>query len=73
MTTIPFTAQTRMSGVDFEGHEIRKGAADASRVMWSRAAARTALSAPQRLSMSRAQAALRCLLLAIIVFWASSI
>jgi len=24
MTTIPFTAQTRMSGVDFEGHEIRK-------------------------------------------------
>ena len=29
MTTIPFTAQTRMSGVDFEGHEIRKGAADA--------------------------------------------
>lgn len=26
---VPFTAQTRMSGVDFEGHEIRKGAADA--------------------------------------------
>ena len=29
MATIPFTAQTRMSGVDFDGHEIRKGAADA--------------------------------------------
>ena len=26
---IPFTAQTRMSGVDFEGREVRKGAADA--------------------------------------------
>ena len=26
---IPFTAQTRMSGVNFEGREIRKGAADA--------------------------------------------
>ena len=26
---IPFTAQTRMSGVDFEGGQIRKGAADA--------------------------------------------
>lgn len=25
---IPFTAKTRMSGVDFEGHEIRKGAAE---------------------------------------------
>ena len=31
MTSIPFTAQTRMSGVDFDGHEIRKGAADAVR------------------------------------------
>jgi K+-transporting ATPase ATPase B chain len=28
-TFIPFTAQTRMSGVDLEGREIRKGAADA--------------------------------------------
>ena len=26
---IPFTAQTRMSGVDFDGREVRKGAADA--------------------------------------------
>jgi potassium-transporting ATPase ATP-binding subunit len=29
MHFIPFSAQTRMSGVDFEGREIRKGAADA--------------------------------------------
>ena len=29
MESIPFTAQTRMSGIDFGGHEIRKGAADA--------------------------------------------
>ncbi|MDD3338667.1 MAG: potassium-transporting ATPase subunit KdpB [Lachnospiraceae bacterium] len=28
MTFIPFTAKTRMSGVDFAGTEIRKGAAD---------------------------------------------
>jgi potassium-transporting ATPase ATP-binding subunit len=28
-TFVPFSAQTRMSGVDFEGREIRKGAADA--------------------------------------------
>lgn len=27
-TFIPFSAKTRMSGVDFEGNEIRKGAAD---------------------------------------------
>ena len=28
-TFVPFSAQTRMSGVDFDGHEVRKGAADA--------------------------------------------
>ncbi len=28
-TFVPFTAQTRMSGADLDGHEIRKGAADA--------------------------------------------
>jgi K+-transporting ATPase ATPase B chain len=28
-TFVPFTAQTRMSGVDLDGREIRKGAADA--------------------------------------------
>ena len=31
MKFIPFTAKTRMSGVDFEGNEIRKGAAEAIR------------------------------------------
>lgn len=31
MTFIPFTAKTRMSGVDYDGHEIRKGAADSVR------------------------------------------
>jgi len=30
-TLIPFTAQTRMSGVDYDGHAIRKGAADSVR------------------------------------------
>ncbi|MCH1981610.1 potassium-transporting ATPase subunit KdpB [Ruminococcus sp. OA3] len=29
MTFVPFSARTRMSGVDFDGNEIRKGAADA--------------------------------------------
>lgn len=29
MTFIPFTARTRMSGVDYDGNEIRKGAAEA--------------------------------------------
>jgi potassium-transporting ATPase ATP-binding subunit len=28
MTFVPFSATTRMSGVDFDGHSIRKGAAD---------------------------------------------
>ena len=28
LTFIPFTAKTRMSGVDYDGNEIRKGAAD---------------------------------------------
>ncbi|MBO0683104.1 MAG: potassium-transporting ATPase subunit KdpB, partial [Candidatus Dormibacteraeota bacterium] len=28
MTFVPFSASTRMSGVDFDGHSIRKGAAD---------------------------------------------
>ena len=26
---VPFTAKTRMSGIDYNGNEIRKGAADA--------------------------------------------
>ena len=28
---VPFTAQTRMSGIDMEGHQLRKGAADSVR------------------------------------------
>jgi K+-transporting ATPase ATPase B chain len=32
-TFIPFTAQTRMSGVDWQGHQIRKGAVD-SVIAW---------------------------------------
>jgi K+-transporting ATPase ATPase B chain len=28
-TFVPFTAQTRMSGVDYQGHRLRKGAGDA--------------------------------------------
>lgn len=31
MVFIPFTAKTRMSGVDFDGNEVRKGAADSVR------------------------------------------
>jgi K+-transporting ATPase ATPase B chain len=31
-TFVPFTAQTRMSGADFDGRQIRKGAADAVEV-----------------------------------------
>lgn len=31
MEFIPFTAATRMSGVNYEGNEIRKGAADSVR------------------------------------------
>ncbi|MER3452737.1 MAG: K(+)-transporting ATPase subunit B [Acidimicrobiia bacterium] len=30
-TSVPFTAQTRMSGIDFDGRSIRKGAADSVR------------------------------------------
>jgi K+-transporting ATPase ATPase B chain len=30
-TLVPFTAQTRMSGVDLDGHQVRKGAADSVR------------------------------------------
>ena len=37
MQFIPFTAVTRMSGVDFDGNEIRKGAADAMQAYVTRA------------------------------------
>ncbi|MBM2812240.1 MAG: kdpB, partial [Chloroflexi bacterium] len=45
-TFIPFSAQTRMSGVNLDGREIRKGAADAMpsralRHLWSRMARRS--------------------------------
>ena len=48
MVTIPFTAQTRMSGVDFDGHEIRKGAADAVKDYVESHGGCTAPSAPRR-------------------------
>ena len=38
-TFVPFTAQTRMSGVDLDGREIRKGAADAVEAFVSRSGA----------------------------------
>lgn len=41
-TFIPFTAQTRMSGVDFDSREIRKGAADAIQRYLGRAGAHLA-------------------------------
>ena len=37
---VPFTAQTRMSGVDMDGHQLRKGAADSVRDMGGRAGRR---------------------------------
>lgn len=43
---IPFTAQTRMSGVDCDAGEIRKGAADAVKTYIEAAAAPTAPTAP---------------------------
>ncbi len=33
---VPFTAQTRMSGVDFDGRRIRKGAVDAIEALRAR-------------------------------------
>ena len=32
-TFVPFTAKTRMSGIDYQGIEIRKGAADAVKAL----------------------------------------
>jgi K+-transporting ATPase ATPase B chain len=40
-TFVPFTAQTRMSGVDLDGREIRKGAADAIEKYLAQFSART--------------------------------
>ena len=48
-TFVPFTAQTRMSGVDLDGREIRKGAADAiERVRRAPRAARSRRGARRR-------------------------
>nr|MBA3716093.1 potassium-transporting ATPase subunit KdpB [Pyrinomonadaceae bacterium] len=44
-TFIPFTAQTRMSGVDFDGREIRKGAVDSI----ERYVAQSGVQAPKEL------------------------
>ena len=44
---IPFTAQTRMSGVDFSGNMIRKGAADSIR-KWVEGAGQTFSEASQK-------------------------
>ena len=57
---IPFTAQTRMSGVNLDGREIRKGAADAIASISRRQRQRPAQrSAAQRSNRSRAPAARR--------------
>ena len=60
-TFIPFTAQTRMSGVDAGGSSVRKGAVDAilnyvggGTQRWRRAT-RFARSRPRRVPMSRAR------------------
>ncbi len=54
---IPFSAQTRMSGVDFEGRQVRKGAADAI-AAWLKAQSTCAAggAASSRSSASRAGA-----------------
>ena len=43
---VPFTAQTRMSGVDMDGSQIRKGAVDAV-IGWSGRELPAASSAPR--------------------------
>ena len=53
---VPFTAQTRMSGVDLDGSEIRKGAVDAIAAGRARAPAGRS---PRRSSGSRGPAARR--------------
>lgn len=47
MTFVPFTAQTRMSGVDLDGAQIRKGAADAIAAF---VAEKSGVGAPPRLA-----------------------
>ena len=56
---VPFTAQTRMSGVDFDGREIRKGAADAIEAYVARRAARSRPTCAPRSTRSRSKGARR--------------
>ena len=48
---VPFSAQTRMSGIDVEGSEIRKGAVDAV-VEWVRKASGDNYTAPRELTQA---------------------
>ena len=59
-TFVPFSAHTRMSGIDFDGREIRKGAVDAIERLVQEHGQRHAGRAPRARSIgSRAQAARR--------------
>ena len=51
---MPFTAHTRMSGIDLDGREIRKGAADAIPAWSTSNGARRRRSCGRRSSGSRA-------------------
>ena len=60
-TFIPFTAQTRMSGVDFDGREVRKGAADAiEKYSWFDWASRRGLDRNRRTHFERGRHAFGC-------------
>ncbi|NFV78933.1 potassium-transporting ATPase subunit KdpB [Magnetospirillum aberrantis] len=52
MTFIPFSAHTRMSGVDFEGTEIRKGASDSITAYVAEKAGRTPGGIPKELVLA---------------------
>ena len=58
-TFVPFTAQTRMSGVDLNGRQIRKGAADAIEAYVSSRAASSRLRQCRRSTTSPRRAARR--------------
>ena len=51
---VPFTAQTRMSGLDVDGRAVRKGAGSAVAAWWGRAACRPRSRRPSTGSASRA-------------------
>ena len=74
MEFIPFTATTRMSGVDFDGNEIRKGAADAVRDYVTEAGGMySARVRPSRKAILQHRAARLWWLLKITRFWVLSI